>query len=589
MTRAVRFRSQSNLKAMRKNYSEVATTYARQVLSGEIPAGKYTKLACQRHLDDLDQQAHELYPWKYDPYQATKACLFIEQCPQVKGKQWSGKKLILEPWQAFIVCSVFGWLSKSSGLRRYRTVYVEVAKGNGKSALLSAICIYMGFVQGEAMGETYSAATTREQAKIVFASAQQMLRQMPELCRRAGIEVGKHAIYQESSGSTFKPLSSDAGGIEGSTPSFTCFDELHAADSRDLFDNLSTATGKRDNSLLWIITTAGSNRAGVCFEQHEYLKKILDGVFTDDAFFGVIFHADDKDDVFTEIAWRKANPNLGVSVSIDDLKTKARKATQVASAQPAFRTKHCNQWVSTDSAWMDMQRFLACADPNLKESDFYHQRCVFGLDLAAKIDLAACVKIFWKHTDGKVHYYVFGRYWIPQARIDASKNASIKGWAIDGWLQTFPGEENDFDLMEKAIKDDSKNFDVDRIAFDPAYTSGIPQHLTKDGYPTVEVLQRVQFLSEPMKELEAAVYGGRFHYNGDPVLTWAVSNVVCHPDKNENLFPNKENSEQKIDPVSALLTGMNQVLALVPQSKTPRRTEVLQWSLEELEELGAEA
>jgi phage terminase large subunit-like protein len=570
-------------------YSEIAVQYAHDVLDGTIPSGKYTKLACKRHLDDLDQQAHELYPWTYDAKKAAHACLFVEQCPMVKGKKWAGRKLVLEPWQVFIVCSVFGWLSKSTGLRRFRTVYVEVGKGNGKSALLSAISIYMGFLQGEQMGETYSAATTRDQAKIVFASAQQMLRKMPKLCQKAGIEVGTHSIYQQASGSSFKPLSSDAGGIEGSTPSFTVFDELHVADNRDLFDNLSTATGKRDNSLLWIITTAGSNRTGVCFEQHEYVQKVLEGVFTDDTYFGIIFCPDPADDPFTELAWRKANPNLGISVSLDDLKAKALKATQVASAQPAFRTKHCNQWVSTDSAWMDMQKFMACADPNLKESDFQDQRCVMGLDLAAKIDLAARVKIFWKQLDGKTHYYVFGRYWIPQARIDASRTASIKGWVTDGWLETFPGEENDFDLMEQAIKDDCKNFDVERIAFDPAYTSGIPQHLTKDGYPTVEVLQRAQYLSEPMKELEAAIYGGRFHYNGDPVLAWAFSNVVCHPDKNENYFPNKEKGESKIDPVSATLTGMNQVLALVPQSSKPRRTEVLQWSLEELEELGVEA
>jgi phage terminase large subunit-like protein len=560
---------------MLKDYSAIALAYCQSVLSGKTPAGKYTRLACKRHLDDLKKQADSLYPWRYEPAKAAHVCLFVEQCPQVKGKKWAGKKLVLEPWQVFILCSVFGWLSKSSGLRRYRTAFIEIGKANGKSALSSALAIYMGFLQGEQMGEVYSAATTRDQAKIVFASAQQMLRKMPTLCRKAEITVGTHAIYQELTGSTFKPLSSDAGGIEGCTPSFTCFDELHAAESRDLFDNLSTATGKRDNSLLWIITTAGTNRAAVCFEQHQYVQKVLDGVFTDDAYFGIIFAADDKDDCFTETAWRKANPNLGISVSLDDLKAKAHRAKQIASQQPAFKTKHCDLWVSTDSAWMDMQKFLACADPSLKESDFVGHRSVIGLDLAAKIDLAASVRIFWKEIEGKVHYYAFTTCWTPQARIDASKNASYKGWATDGWLKTFPGEENDFDQMEQTIREDCKKYDTQRIAFDPAYTSGIPQHLMKDGFPVAEVPQRPQYLSEPMKELEAAVYAGRFHFDGHPVLAWAVSNVRCHLDKNENYFPNKDSNEQKIDPVSALLTGMNQVLPIVRVQQKPRRTELL--------------
>jgi phage terminase large subunit-like protein len=456
----------------------------------------------------------------------------------------------------------------------------------------------MAFAEREEGAEVFSAATTRDQARVVFFVSQAMLRKMPEFCARFGVEVCAHSINQLSTNSFFRPLSSDANSVEGINPYFICIDELHAHPGRDLYDNLETANGKRAGSLLWAITTAGSDQAGICYEQHKYVCRILDGSAKDDSFFGIIFTIDDDDDWALVENIRKANPNWGVSVDPAEIGQKLQKALQLASAQPTFKTKHCNVWVNADHAWMDMQRFRKCADPTLNEEDFLGLPCIVGLDLANKIDILASLKLFWRddeyplpprdlssraeRSDGeagasgvegpalagvdddpkpKRHYYAFGTYWLPEARIEQAQNSQYAGWVVEERIRTCPGEVNDFDQVEEAIREDGRRFDVREVAHDPWNAVEVVNHLQQEGMTMVEIAQVVKSLSEPMNELEAAVYDGRFHYNGDPVFEWAVSNVVAHRDRNGNLFPTKESAEKKIDPVSALLNAMNRCMA----------------------------
>jgi phage terminase large subunit-like protein len=560
-----------------RDYAAIAAEYVRDVLDGTIPANKLTRLACQRQLDNLAQGAS--FPWMYDTLKGIRVCAFVERCPHVKGRKFAGKPLVLSPFQVFLLMTAFSWLGRTNGLRRFRRVYTEIAKGNGKSPLIAALCLYMAFVDGEPGAEVYTAAWGIKQARVVFDTAQQMLRKMPNFCREFGIEVGQHSLYQQSTGSFIRPLSREANLAEGSLPYFTSVDELHVHPKRDLHDNLVTSNGKRDGSMLWAITTSGTDRASVCYEQHEYLQRVLEGVLKDETYFGCIWSADPDDDPWLEATWRKANPNWGISVNPESIRNEAERAKQIASAQPAFFTKHLDIWCQSDRAWMDMHRFMKCADRNLSESAFAGQPCVLGLDIARKLDLLASVKLFWKQLDGKRHYYAFGKYWTPQASVEKSDNASYKGWVINGHLQTCEGETNDLMLVEDEIRAACKQFAVVEVAHDPYGALELVNNLMKERIPMFQVDQNVKNLSEPMKELEAAVYDGRFHYNGDPILTWAMSNVVCHLDKNDNLFPNKEggpNSPKKIDPVSALLNGLNRCIALhATGALKPRRTELL--------------
>jgi phage terminase large subunit-like protein len=468
----------------------------------------------------------------------------------------------LEPWQCFILTTIFGWVSEA-GFRRFREAYTEVPGGNGKSAMSSPVGLYMMAVDGEGGAEIYSAATTRDQAKIVFETAQNMARGMPEFRRRFGVEVLAHSIYQHSSSSRFVALSSDAGTVEGINLHCGIIDELHKHSTRQIYDTIKNHMGKRSQPLVWTITTAGSDRAGICYEVRDYVTKILDGVAQDDQVFGVIYGLDDQDDWALPESWAKANPNWGISVFPDAIAAEARQALQIASKQPAFKTKHLNIWVNADHAWMDMQRWAKCADPTLKLEDFEGEQCIVGVDLAAKLDLLAKVRIFWKEIDGKVHYYIFGDYWTPEARLELTQNSQYNGWAIEGKLHTCAGETNDYDVVVESIREDARRFQLGEVAIDEYQAQFVSNKLIPEGIVVGEIPQRVRFLSKPMEELEAAVYDGRLHFNGDEILTWAVSNVVCHRDANDNMFPRKARYENKIDPATALMTGLNRVLVHV--------------------------
>lgn len=539
---------------------QLAEQYSDDIRAGKIPACKWVIAACQRQHDDLERQKSDSFPWRFDNESAERVCIFVEMAPHIKGPL-RGQLITLEPWQCFILTTVFGWVSKKTGARRFREAYTEVPRGNGKSALTSPVGLYLMCLDGEGGAEVYSAATTRDQAKIVFGVAQSMARGMTDFCDRAGVEVGAHSINQLASASWFRPLSSDANSLDGLNVHGGLIDELHAHKNRDLYDVLKTACGKRSQPLLWEITTAGSDRAGVCYEVRGYVLDILKGVKHDDRVFGVVYSIDDDDDWATIESAIKANPNWGVSVFPDAIAAELHQAVQLASKQPSYQTKHLDRWVNADHAWMDMLRWQKCADPALDIADFAGQECIIGLDLASKLDILAKANIFWKDIDGKRHYYVFGKYWTPEARLELTQNSQYQGWAIEGRLQTCPGETNDYDVVEDDIRIDCRTYQVLEVAHDPYQAVEIVNHLLAEGIAMTDIPQLPKYLSEPMKELEAAVYDGRFHFDGDPIMTWAVSNVVCHPDKNDNLFPNKERYENKIDPVTALLTGLNRVMA----------------------------
>jgi phage terminase large subunit-like protein len=566
-------------------YVEKATQYARDVVSGAVPACSFVRYACQRQLDDLARPTSPDWPYRFDVKRAEDPCWFIEQLKHIKGAK-AGKRLILEPWQHFILTTVFGWvydedvyqdeiLIAKAGTRRFRKGYAEIPKGNGKSPFSAGIALYMLAADGELGAEVYSAATTRDQAKYVFEPAQHMARKCKELKEQFGVEVHAHDIAVPDAASWFKTFSSDENSAEGANPHCIVVDELHAHPNRKLYDNLETACGKRDQDLFWLITTAGSDRTGICYEVRSYLIKILTGVVKDERVFGIIYTIDENDDWMDPAIWRKANPNWGVSVQPTSIAQKAKEASQMASKQAAFLTKHLNIWVNADTSWMNMRLWDKCADPKMNIESLKQLDSVLGLDLASKNDLLACVLVFWQDLGDveskqtKRHYYVFGRYWVPEDTVEQSTNSQYSGWVRSGKLQTCWGATNDFDEVEKYIRECCKKYKVKEIAHDPYQAVEIVNHLSQDQLLMVKIDQNAKNLSGPMDEFTAAVLDGRFHFDGDPVLTWAVSNVVAHRDKNDNLFPNKERYENKIDPVTAILTAMNRVMVLAstPQPK----------------------
>ena len=325
---------------MTKDFVGIATDYANKVISGEIPACKFVIQACQRQIDDL---ANPPAGYRFSEEHAARVCRFVELVPHIKGEKAKGGELLkLEPWQVFILSTVFGWVDKA-GNRRFRRVYIEVPRGNGKSALSSPIALYMLAMDREAGAEVYSAATTREQARIVFQTAQSMARKMEGFRKRFGVEVTAHAIVQMRSHSSFKALSAEGHTLDGLNIHLAVVDELHAHKTPDVWEVLESGAGKRPQSMLWAITTAGFNKYGVCYQVRDYALKVLSGDATGiaaDAQFGIVYTVDEGDDFYSEEALRKANPNWAISVDPDYVRQNAAKAKQVVKDRVNFLTKH---------------------------------------------------------------------------------------------------------------------------------------------------------------------------------------------------------------------------------------------------------
>ena len=549
------------------SYIAIAKQYAQSVVSGAIPACRWVQLACQRQLNDLARFKGKDSPYRFNPklsdrngrgfHPADNLCAFIERLPHVKGPL-AGEPISLEPWQVFILTTVFGWVTPD-GKRRFRRSYIEVPRGNAKSTLSSAVALYMLAADHEGGAEVYSLATTRDQARIVFGDAQTMARRSPGFRTRFSVNVGAHNMHVLASGSKFEALSAEGSTLDGLNIHFGCVDELHAHKTRTVYDVVETGTGKRDNSLLWVITTAGSNRAGICYEVRTFVSKLLDGVFEDDTQFGIIYGLDDGDDWTSENALIKANPNWGISVRPEILGPLQAKAMQLPSAVNNFKTKHLNEWVNADTAWMDMRAWDACADTSLDIDNFIGQPCWIGLDLASKTDIAALILIF-AHPEISDAYLTFGKYYLPEDTVHGAGNSQYSGWMRTGRLTVTPGNVIDFSWIEADLLDMASRFAIQAVAFDPFQATQLSTRMLGEGLPMIEVRPTVLNFSEPMKILEALVLQKKLTHDGDPVLTWMASNVVAHLDVKDNIYPRKERPENKIDGIVALIMALSRAI-----------------------------
>lgn len=536
------------------NYFEISCRYARDVLSGRIPACSLVKKACARQLDDLDQY-EDGKRFIYDAEAGDRICWFIEHLTHVKG-ELAGKEIKLEPWQVFILHTVFSWKT-TEGIRRFRRVYIEVPRGNGKSCLSSGVALFCLCGDREPGAEVYSFATTRDQAKIVFGDAKEMARQNPKLKRAFDLQVLATSLYVPKTNSYFQAKSAEGSTLDGLNTHLAVIDELHAHKTRAVYDVVETSLGKRRNSLMWVITTAGFDKTGICYEVRTMVTKILSGSVADESQFGIIYSIDKDDDWTTEDALTKANPNWNVSVRPEVIESLQRKAMTMTSAVNNFLTKHLNVWVNADSAWMDMRKWSECADPDLSIEDFEGEPCYIGLDLASKIDICAKVLVFPKVIEGKTHYYVFPFFWLPRRAVESERNSQYSGWERAGLLNVSEGEVTDFRAVRDSILEDCARFDVQEVDYDPWQATQLSSELEEEGVVMVEVRQTVLNMSDPMKTLQAAVFDGTLHHDGGPVLTWMMSNVVAHTDAKDNIYPRKEFPENKIDGVVALIMAIN--------------------------------
>lgn len=534
------------------NYFEISCRYARGVLSGRIPACSLVKKACERQLDDLDRYG-DGKRFIYDAEAGDRICWFIEHLTHVKG-ELAGQEIKLEPWQVFILHTTFSWKT-TEGIRRFRRVYIEVPRGNGKSSLSSGVALFCLCGDREPGAEVYSFATTRDQAKIVFGDAKEMARQNPKLKRAFDLQVLATSLYVPKTNSYFQAKSAEGSTLDGLNTHLAVIDELHAHKTRAVYDVVETSLGKRRNSLMWVITTAGFDTAGICYEVRSFVKQILNKEAQDESQFGIIYGLDEGDDWTSEEALQKANPNWGVSVRPEIITSLQAKAIARPSAANNFKTKHLDVWCSAASSWMDMPAWNLCRR-SIALSDFEGFDCYMGLDLGAKNDLTAKVLVFPVEENGRLNYYVFGTYYAPRAALLKSGNSQYDGWETLGYLKVTEGAVTDFNQIEADILEDCSRFRVKSVAYDPWQATQLATRLSDNDVPMVEYRNTVQNMSNPMKWLEALVQDKRLIHEGDPALTWMMGNVVAKRDFKDNVFPRKEVYENKIDGAVALIMAL---------------------------------
>ncbi|HGY2543973.1 MULTISPECIES: terminase large subunit [Citrobacter] len=545
----------------------LANAYARDVLSGKILACRYIKLACQRHFDDLKKSLDKNYPYQFNRDLAERACRFVQLLPHSSG-DLAGQKLILEPWQSFIFCSIFGWVTKKDKKRRFREAYIRVARKNGKSFFAAGIGTYMFCADGENSAEVYCGATTMAQAKKVFTPARQMADRLPSLRAKFDISVWVDSLTRPD-GSVFAPMAGKPG--DGDSPHCAIIDEYHEHDTDHMYEAMTMGMGARSQPLTLIITTAGTSLESPCYDKDKEVKEALSGIVSNDRLFGMIYELDDGDDWTDPKNLIKANPNLDVSIKYSDLVELLEVAKQVPRKVNAFKTKRLNIWVSGKSAYYNMTQWQAAEDKSLRYEDFAGEDYYLGLDLAQRLDLNAGVGVFVREIEGKKHYYcIRPKFWVPEDTVRSTDPKIAKTadryvkFVEMGVLEATDGAEADYREILASIIDlqDIHKVRISEIPIDPSGATALSHELQDNGFEPISIRQDYTNMSPPMKELEAALAGGRFHHDGNPVLSWCISNVIGKtvPGSDDIVRPTKGDKQSKIDGATALFMAIGRAM-----------------------------
>lgn len=533
-------------------------TYAQSVVLGAVPAGRLHRLACVRHLKDREREGQPDFPYVFDNQKANRFFKFAGLLKHYKG-EWAGQRIQLEPWQKFVLGSVFGWVHRETGLRRFRTAFNQIPRKNGKSLIAAIVLLYLTFFDGEPGAEGYSIATKRDQAKIVFTDCKKLV-QSSGLKDRITVLVAN--LHRDDTASKLEPLGADHDSTDGLNPNVVTVDEFHAMRNRGMLDVMETATGARRQPLMFEITTFGDDPVSPWGDQHDYASKILEGVLKDETFFTFTAHADPEDDWTAPETARKANPNYGVSVKPDDLTAKVAKAIGIPSASATYKQKHLNLLVNASNPCLSTDGWRKGQTKLWTPDDMVHEPCWVGIDLASKIDLCV-LSLLFPPTPGRQQFRVIQHIWTPEdTLVDRAHRdrAPYQVWAEQGWLTPTPGTKIDHQLIRALLKKARTQFDIEMIGFDPWHADTlIDQLVNEDGFPQEQVLavpQTYAGMSSACLRMQAEILAQNVDARGCPVTAWAVSNTVGQSDGKDNLMFAKGKSRGRIDPVIAPTIAM---------------------------------
>ena len=496
----------------------------------------------------------------YDKDAADYAVMFIESLCHTKGT-WAGKSFELIDWQEQIIRDLFGVL-KPNGYRQFNTAYIEIPKKQGKSELAAAVALLLLCGDGEERAKVYGCAADRNQAKIVFDVAVDMVRFCPALSKRVKILESQKKITYLPTNSSYQVLSADVANKHGFNTHGVIFDELHTQPNRKLFDVMLQGSGDaRMQPLYFLITTAGNDTNSICYEVHQKAIDIAEGRKVDPTFYSVIYGAAEDEDWTDPKVWKKANPSLGITVGIDKVKAACESAQQNPGEENAFRQLRLNQWVKQSVRWMPMDKWDACAFP-VSEDDLEGRICYGGLDLSSTTDITAFVLVF-PPLDEEDKYYILPYFWIPEETLDLRvrrDHVPYDLWERQGTLMTTEGNVVHYGYIEKFIEQLGERFNIREIAFDRWGAVQMVQNLEGMGFTVVPFGQGFKDMSPPTKELMKLVLEEKIAHGGHPVLRWMMDNIFIRTDPAGNIKADKEKSTEKIDGAIATIMGLDRAI-----------------------------
>jgi phage terminase large subunit-like protein len=550
------------------NWVLVGRQYAHDVINGTIPTCRWVRLACERSESDFNRFAAADAPYYFDAEAANGACDFLASLRHVQDSigTKAGDPFTPLPWQVWVVTTIFGWRWRDTGTRRFRRAFIEEGRGNGKSTMAAGMILYAVFAEGVRGAQGICAASLRDQARIVLDTARTMVEQNDALREALGLVVAANKITQPATGSRLWALPAKAASAEGLSLNVGCLDEVHAQRGRALHDSLASGCSKRADSLFLMVTTAGDDVAGIAYEIHSFLERLLTGEAEDDSFFAALYTIDAKDEWTAPASWRKANPSWGVSVDPRALAEECKRAQQMPGARANFRIKHLCEWIQNggDTPFLDDRAIKRCLDPTLDDAHFTGEECVYGADLASRLDMCSVYRVHARRrADKKIHYYVFGKNFVPESARKGNNTSAYAEWEERKELVVTAGNTTDQDAIEAFLVDAMSRLKVRDISFDPLQSSMLMTHLEKRGATTVDVAQSAKNLTPGVLELQEAVADGRLSTNSQ-VLVWALGNLKVRTIGSNMLQPIRPiDHAQKIDPAVALIMALRSV-ALTP-------------------------
>ncbi|SDD27319.1 Phage terminase-like protein, large subunit, contains N-terminal HTH domain [Paenibacillus sp. UNCCL117] len=538
------------------------TQYACDVINGKVIASKKVKQACQRHLNDLKRQGTNSFPYVFDEEKGYRPVEYIEKfCKPSMGDY---DKLVLQPWQHFIVGSLYGWVHKDTGLRRFREGLIFVARKNGKSAIVSGLSLYGASKDGENGARVFQLANSKEQARELFDECKAMIKASPLL--RKHFDETLHEIRFRRTMSKIMPLATDSKKLDGKNCSMGAFDEIHEYKTYKLINVIKNSTGARKQPMILYITTAGYQLDGPLMDYYDKAADVLEGVYPADHAFYFIAEIDPEDDVEDPINWPKANPNLGITIKLEDMLKEWEDRKHIPAERNDFVTKRLNRFVQSDEqSFVDFE-ILRSNDKMIDINTLTGRPCIGSFDLSESEDFtSACLE--FPLGDGNV--FVLSHSWIPQRKVDLdNEGLPFREWEADGLLTISPGRYVKYELIYEWFVKQAELYAIELIGYDPANAFRLVEDLKAYGFNTLVVRQGPLTLSPALKDAKELLIDGRVIFNQNPLFRWYLNNVKLVEDQKKNWMPTKQGRYRKIDGFAAWLNAHTEVMKkmAIPQA-----------------------